>query len=47
MHSKSDNIETMISAKADKIIEKLFKTFETTMKGSRVTFDYVDLFFIK
>ena len=47
MHSKSDNVETMISAKADKIIETPFQTFETTMKGSRVIFDHVDLFFIK
>ena len=47
MHSKSDNIETMISAKANKIIETPFETFETTMKGSRVIFDQVDLFFIK
>ena len=47
MHSKSDNIETMISAKADKIIETPFQTFETTMKGSRVIFDHFDLFFIK
>ena len=27
MHSKSDNIEIMISEKADKVIEKLFEFF--------------------
>ena len=27
MHTKSDNIETMMSSKTDKIIEELFKSF--------------------
>ena len=27
MHSKSDNIEIIVSNKADEVIEKLFKSF--------------------
>ena len=51
MHSKSDNIEIMISDEADEVIEELFDSFknryqnnlETKMRGSEFVFDYVQL----
>ena len=54
MHSKSDNIEIMISGETDKIIEKLFNSFKTryqnnlqSMRGSQFVFDYVHLLYYK
>ena len=48
MHSKSDNIEIMISEEADKVIEELFGSLKSRyqnslelMKGSEFVFDYV------
>ena len=54
MHSKSDNIEIMISGKADEVIKELFdslknryqKNLELT-KGSEFFFDYVHLLYYK
>ena len=50
MHSKSDNIETMTSDKADEITEKLFRSLKTryqnnleSMNCSEFIFDYVRL----
>ena len=55
MHSKSDNIEILISNETDEIIEKLFESFlqkyqeglEQSMKGSEFVFDSVDLLYYK
>ena len=55
MHSKSDNIETMINGKADEVIEKLFKSllnrcqtgFETSIRDSDFIFDYFYLLYYK
>ena len=48
MHSKSDNIEIMISDEASKVIEELFDSLKNryqnnlqSMKGSEFVFDYV------
>ena len=49
MHSKSDNIETMIYDKEDGVIKKLFKSLlykyqiglEISIKGSDFVFDCV------
>ena len=55
MHSKSDNIEILITNETDEIIEKLFESFlqkyqeglEQSMKGSEFVFDSVDLLYYK
>ena len=49
MHSKSDNIETIMNDKADEFIEELVESLkkryqnklEESMKGSKFVFDYV------
>ena len=50
MHSKSDNIEIMISNETDKIIEKLFNSLKNryqnnlqSMRGSEFVLDYFKL----
>ena len=51
VHTKSDNIEIMISIETSDAINELFNTFrrryqeglETKMKGSSFTFDRIDL----
>ena len=52
MHSESDNIEIMISDKADEVIKKLFDSLKNryqnnmqSMKGSEFDFDYVQLLY--
>ena len=52
MHSKSDNIEIMISDEADEVIEELFDSLKNryqnnlqSMRGSEFVFDYVHLFY--
>ena len=53
MHSNSDNIETMIGSKTDKIIEELFESLlkkyqewlEENMRGVEFIFDSVDLLY--
>ena len=55
MHSKSDNIEIMISKEAHEVIEELFDSlknryqnnFETKMRNSEFVFDYVRLLYHK
>ena len=54
MHSKSDNIEIMISDVTDEIIEKLFNSLKNryqnnlqSIKGSECVFDYVQLLYYK
>ena len=55
MHSRIDNIEIMINAKANKVVEELFQSLlswyqigmETSMKGSNFAFDCVNLFCYK
>ena len=54
MHSKSDNIEMMISDEADEVIKKLFDSLKNryqnnleSMKGSEFVFDYVQLLYSK
>ena len=55
MHSKSDNIEIMISDEADEVIEELLDSFknryqnnlERKIRGSEFVFDYVHLFYYK
>ena len=54
MHSKSDNVEIMISDKADEVIKKLSYSFNSryqnnlqSMKGSDFLFDYVRLLYYK
>ena len=54
MHSKSDNVEIMISDKADEVIKKLSDSFNSryqnnlqSMKGSDFLFDYVQLLYYK
>ena len=48
MHSKADNIETMINDEADQDIEKLFQSLKKryqnnleSIKGNEFVFDYV------
>ena len=48
MHSKADNIETMINDEADQDIEKLFRSLKKryqnnleSIKGNEFVFDYV------
>ena len=55
MHSKSDNIETMISDKVDEIMQEIFQVLlsryqiglETSIKGSNFIFDCVYFLFYK
>ena len=54
MHSKSDNIETMISDEADRVNEKGFDLLKNkyqnnleSMRGSEFVFDYVQLLYYK
>ena len=54
MHSKSDNIEIMISDEADEVIKELFDSLKNryqnnleSMKGSEFVFDYVHLLYYK
>ena len=54
MHSKSDNIEIMISDETDEVIEDLSDSLKNryqnnleSMKGSAFVFDYVHLFYYK
>ena len=54
MHSKSDNIEIMMTEKADKIIEELFDSLKNRYqnnlelkKGSKFVFNYVQLLHYK
>ena len=54
MHSKSDNIEIMISDEADEFIEELFNSLKNRhqnnlqlMKSSEFIFDYVHLLYYK
>ena len=56
MHSKSDNIEIMISDEVikDEVIEELFDSLKNryqsnleSMKGSELVFDYVQLLYYK
>ena len=48
MHSKSDNIEIMISDEADEVIKKLFDSFKNryqnnveSIKGSEFVFKFI------
>ena len=53
MHSKSDNIEIMMSSETDEMIEELFKShlqryqegLEELMKGSEFIFDSIDILY--
>ena len=54
MHSKSDNIEIMISDEADEVIKKLFDSLKNkyqnniqSIRGSGFAFDYVQLLHYK
>ena len=54
MHSKSDNIEIMISDEADEVIKELFDSLKNrypnnleSMKGSEFVFGYVQLLYCK
>ena len=55
MHSKNDNIEIMISEKADKVIEEFFESLlnryqnrlEISMRGSNFIFDCVHSLYYK
>ena len=54
MHSKRDNIEIIISDKADEVIKKIFDSLENryqnyleSMKGSEFVFDLVQLLYYK
>ena len=54
MHSKSDNIEIMISDEANEVIKELFDSLKNryqnnleSMKGSEFVFDYVHLMYYK
>ena len=54
MHSKSDNIEIMISDEADEVIKELFDSLKNryqsnleSMKGSEFVFDCVHLMYYK
>ena len=50
MHSKSSNVEIMMSSETDEITEELFKSFlqkyqeglEQSMRGSEFVYDSVD-----
>ena len=47
MHSKSDNIETMINHKTDEVIEELFQSVLTMLKGNDFIYDCVHLLYYK
>ena len=54
MHSKSDNIEIMISDQADEVVKALFDSLKNryqnnleSMKGSEFVFDYFHLLYYK
>ena len=55
MHSSSNNIKTIPYSDADNVMEKLFSHFvkkyqdnsETSMKGSELFFDFVQLMYCK
>ena len=54
MHSKSDNIEIMISDEAGEVIKKLFDSLKNryqnileSMRGCESVFDYVQLLYYK
>ena len=54
MHSKSDNIEIMISDEADEVMKKRFNLLKNRyqnnlqwMRGSEFVFDYVQLLYYK
>ena len=54
MHSKNNNIETIMNDKANEIIEKLFHSLENiyqnnleSMKGSDFVFHYIHLLYYK
>ena len=54
MHSKSDNIEIMISDETDEVIEDLSDSLKNryqnnleSMKGSAFVFDYAQLLYYK
>ena len=54
MHSKSDNVEIMISDEADEVIKKLFYSIKNrhqnnlqSMRGSEFVFDYVSFLYHK
>ena len=53
MHSKSDNIETMINDEADEVIKELFKSLKEEQNNlelmivSEFAFDYVHLLYYK
>ena len=54
MHSKSDNIEIMISDEADEVINKIFDSLRNTYQNnlqsircSEFVFDYVQLLYYK
>ena len=53
MHSKSDNIETMINDEADEVIKELFESLKEEqnnlelMIGSEFAIDYVHLLYYK
>ena len=50
MHSKSDNIEIMISDEADEVFDSLKNRYQNNlqpMRGSEFVFDYVQLLYYK
>ena len=54
MHSKTDNIEIMISDQADEVIKELFDSLKDryqnnleSMKGSELVLDYLHLMYYK
>ena len=54
MHSKSDNVEIMISDEADEVIRKIFDSLKNryqnnleSMRGDEFAFDYVQVLYYK
>ena len=54
IHSDNNNIETIISDEADRVIKELFETLKNrnqnnlvSMKGSKFVFDYIKLLYYK
>ena len=53
MHTKSNNVESMIGSETDEIIENLFESFlqkyqeglEESMRGSEFVYDSVDVLY--
>ena len=51
MHTKSNNVETMMGSETDEIIEDLFESFlqkyqeglEESIRGSEIVYDSVDV----